>query len=92
MRDPGNEVVSKVFEQLVGKQITAGCDKQLCVNSSAYRKKIQLRNHPNQLGGGVERGQRCKHNVDRYVESFRLVASTAIVNSLKQTQSLRLPR
>ena len=39
MRDPGNEVVSKVFEQLVGKQITAGFDKQLCVNSSAYRKK-----------------------------------------------------
>ena len=31
--------VSKVFEQLVGKQITAGCDKHLCVNSAAYRKK-----------------------------------------------------
>ena len=47
--------VSKVFEQLVGKQITAGLDKHLCVNSSAYRKKYSCENTLINL---VERGQR----------------------------------
>ena len=72
--------MDKVFEQLVGTQLTAGFDSHMYEYSSAYRKVHSCETTLINLVEGWRKARDktgCEHSIDRHVKGF-LLATSAI--------------